>query len=102
MEIKSVSDCLIFIDSMILCSIQKHVGIGNLEHIHDYMKGMYIDNYIEEMVIIFAIPSQINLLLDRFYLDEESDIKKHYYTLKKHILAWLQERNTKTEVDNDE
>ena len=35
MEMKSVSDCLNFIDSMILCSIEKHVGIGNLEDIRD-------------------------------------------------------------------
>ena len=102
MEIKPVSDCLIFIDSMILCSIQKHVGIGNLEDIHDYVIRMYNDKYIEEMVIILAILSQINLLIDRLYLDEESDHKKQYYILRKHILARLQERNTKTEVDNEE
>ena len=40
MEIKSVCDCLNFIDSMILCSIEKHVGIGNLEDKREYMIGM--------------------------------------------------------------
>ena len=47
---KSVSDCLSFFDNMILCNIEKHVGIGNLEDLRDYMIRMYIDEYIEEMV----------------------------------------------------
>ena len=102
MEIKSVCDCLILIDSMILCSIEKHAGIGNLEDMHDFMIGVYNDKYIEEMVSMLAILSQVNLIKYRFYLDNESDIKKHYCTLRKHILAWLQKSNTKPEVDNDE
>ena len=40
MEMKSVSECLNFIDDMILCSVEKSVGIGNLEDILDYMIGM--------------------------------------------------------------
>ena len=32
---KSVSDCLNFFDSMILCSIEKDSGIGNLEDVRD-------------------------------------------------------------------
>ena len=43
MEIKSECDCLNFIDSMILCCIEKHAGIGKLEDIRDYMIGMYND-----------------------------------------------------------
>ena len=35
METKSVSDCSNFIDDMILCNIQKHVGIGNLKVLRD-------------------------------------------------------------------
>ena len=89
MEIKTISDCLNFIDSMILCSIEKHVGIGN-------------DKYLQEMVSILGTLSQVNLIIDIFYLDNESDIKKPYCTLRKRILAWLQESNTDCEVDNDE
>ena len=63
---KSISDCLNFIDSMIICSIEKHVGIGNLEDVCDYMIGMYNDKYIAETVSVLAIPSQINLIIDRF------------------------------------
>ena len=66
MEIKSVCDCLNFIDSMILCSIEKYVGIGNLEDIRDYKIGMYNDKYIEEMVSMLRVLSQINLIIDRF------------------------------------
>ena len=31
MTMKSVCDCLNFIDSKILCDIEKHAGVGNLE-----------------------------------------------------------------------
>ena len=83
---KSYCDCFNFIDSMILCSIEKHVGIGNLEDSRNYMVGMYNDNYIEEMLAMTAILSQINLIIERFYLDKESDIKKQYSVLRKRIL----------------
>ena len=87
MVIKSVCDCLNFIDRMILCEIEKHTGIGNLEVIHEDMITIYNDKYIEDMVSILAVLSQINLIIDRFYLDNESDIEKHYCTLRKRILA---------------
>ena len=61
---------------------------------------MYNDKYIEEMVSMLAVLSKINLIMDRFYFDNESDNRKHYCTLRKRILAWLQERNTLPEVDN--
>ena len=96
---KSVSDCLNFIDSMIICNIEKHVGIGNLEKIRDYMMGLFSDEFIEEMVAMLAILSQIKLIIDRFYLDDESDIKKLYCTLRKRIITWLEVSNAKFEDD---
>ena len=63
---KSVSECLNFIDDMILCSVEKSVRIGNLEDIRNYMVGMYKEKYIEEMVAMSAILSQINLLIEKF------------------------------------
>ena len=99
---KSLSDCLKFIDAMILCDIEKHTIVECLEDIRYYMLTLYNDKYIEDMVNMRAAFSQINLIIDNFYLDNESNIKKQYYTLRKRILAWLQERNTETEVDNDE
>ena len=58
MEIKSISDCLNFIDSMILCGIEKHFGMGTLEDVRDYLIGMYNVKYIEEMVSMLAILSK--------------------------------------------
>ena len=73
---KSVGDCLNFIDSMIICNVKKHPGVGNLEDSRDYMIGMYNEKYIEEMVALLPILSPINLINERIYLDNESDIKK--------------------------
>ena len=36
-NINSVSDCLNFIDSLLLCDIEKSVGVGNLEDFRDYI-----------------------------------------------------------------
>ena len=104
MEFKSVSDCLNFIDILIICGTEKHIGIGNLEDLRDYMIGIYDGKYIEQMVSMLAVLSQINLIIDRFYLDKESDSKQLYRDLRKQILAWLKENNTmpEVEVDNDE
>ena len=102
MTMKSDCDCLNFFDSVILCDIEKHAGIGNLEDIRDYMITIYNDKYVEDMVSMLGVFSQINLMIDRFHLDIESNIKKQYTTLRKRILAWLQEGNTIIEVDNDE
>ena len=54
---KSVSERLNFNDDMILCSVEKSVGIGKLKDIRDYMIGMYKEKYIEGMVAMSAILS---------------------------------------------
>ena len=100
MEMKSVSHCLNFSDSMIICNIGKHAGIGYLEDIHAYMIGMYNEKYIKEMISWLSILSQNSLIIDRFYLDNENDIKKQYCYLRKRILAWLEVINTKPEIDD--
>ena len=102
MQVNSISDCLNFIDNLILCGTEKHIGVKNLEDVRDYMIGIYDGKYIEEMVSMLAVLSQINLIIDRFFLDKESDIKQLYRDLRKRILAWLKENMTKPEVDNDE
>ena len=76
MTLESVCACLNFIDSMILCDTEKHAGIGNLDDIRDYTTAVYNDKYIEDMVSMLAVFSQINLIRDRFHLDNESDIEK--------------------------
>ena len=99
---KSVSDCLNFVDSMIMCIIEKHAGVGNLEDLRDYMIGLYDEKYIEEMAAMLAILSQINRLIDKFYLDNDSDLKKLYCTLRKRIIAGLEVSNAKPEVDDQQ
>ena len=37
------------------------------------MVGIYNDKHIEEMVAMTAILSQINLNIEKFYVDNESD-----------------------------
>ena len=67
MEMNSICECLNFIDSMILCNIEKHCGIGNLDHLRDYVIGMYNEKYVEEMVSMLRVLSQINLVIERFF-----------------------------------
>ena len=57
MEFKSISDCLNFIDNLILCGTEEHICIGNLEDVRDYMIRMYDGKYIEEMVSMLAVLS---------------------------------------------
>ena len=102
MEMKSVIECLNFIDDKILCIVEKSVGIGTLEDIRNYVIVMYNEKFIEELVAMSAIFSQINLKMENFYLDRESDNKKQIWFLRKRILAWLEESNTKPETDDQQ
>ena len=81
---------------MILRNIEKHVDNGNLEDIRGYMLGMYNEKYIEEMVAMLAILSQINLILEIFYFRQQN------FDLRKCLLAWLEVSNTKPEVDTQQ
>ena len=47
MEMKSVNDCLIFFDSVILCGVENYNGIGNLEVVRDYLIEMYNDKILK-------------------------------------------------------
>ena len=77
MEMKSVSECLNVTDSMILRSIEKHVGIRNLENLLDYMIGMYNEKYLEETDPMLTILSQINLIVEGLCLDTKNDFKNN-------------------------
>ena len=63
---------------------------------------MYNENYIEKLVPMSAKLSQINLIIEKNFLDKESDIKKQYCNLRKPILAWLEESNRKPENDGQQ
>ena len=63
---------------------------------------MYNQKYINELVAMLAILSQINLKTDRFFLNNDSDIEKHYSTLRKRIIAWFVVCNAKPEIDDQQ
>ena len=102
MEFRSISDCLNFIDNLILCNTSKYIGIGNLEDLLEYIINMYDGKYVEDLMTILGIVYQINIIIDKFYLDNESDINQLYRDLRKRILVWLKEHNTNSKDDDDE
>ena len=102
MEITSISDCLHFTDSMILCNIQYQIAVENLENIRNFMIRMYNDKFIEEMVVMTGILSQRNLIVEKFYIDNDNNLKNEYWILRQHILAWLMENKKKLEDDVNE
>ena len=63
---------------------------------------MFTEKYFEEMVTMLAILSQINLIIDRFHFDNDSDIKKHCSTLRKRMLAWLEVCNAKPGINDQQ
>ena len=97
MEIKSISDCLNFIVSIILCNIQDQIAVENLENIRNFMIGMYNDKYVEDMVVMPGLLSQINLIVERFYIDNDNNLKNEYWVLRQHKLARLMENKKKPE-----
>ena len=99
---KSVTDCLNSIDTVILPTIGKYACVGNLEDVRDNVLSEPKDKYIEEMLALNKIFSQINNKIDNFYFDKEDDIKNEYQYLRKYILAWLRVTKVKNDNDNDE
>ena len=80
---ESISDCLIFIDTMILSGIEKYACIRNLEGLRDCIIRMYKKIYIGEIAPVLVILSQFNLKMEKFCFDNENDIKKQYHNLSK-------------------
>ena len=65
---KSFTDCLNFIDNMILYNVEKVDSMDGLESMLDFILDDYIKKSNEEMVAIMPILSQINLIINIFYL----------------------------------
>ena len=86
---KTISDCLILIDYIMSYNIEKHTIIENLENVRDYVVQTTNDKCFESNMIMLDILSEINLILEKFYIDEKSDIKKECETLRKFLLIWL-------------
>ena len=86
LRIKSVRDCLNFIDIIVLNNSEKYVGIGNLEDLRSFILETYNDI---DFIIMSGFLSQINRIIEEFYNNDNSDLKKEYWILRQHILALL-------------
>ena len=71
---KSFTDCLNFIDNMILYNVEKVDSMDGLESMLDFILDEYIKKSNEELVSIMSILSQINLIINRFYLPDDYSI----------------------------
>ena len=99
---KSVVGCLDFIDNMILYNIEKIDSMESLESMREYFLDDYIRRSDKEQVAIMSILSQINLIINRFYIPDDYCITDYYYNLRKRTLAWLKACNKKMENDNQQ
>ena len=68
---KSVADCLDFIDNMILNSIEKIDSMESLENMRHYFLNDYFEKSDEELIAIMSKLSQINLIINRFYIPND-------------------------------
>ena len=66
------------------------------------MIGMYNDKYIEDMVVMTRLLSQIRLIVEKYYIDNDNNLKNEYWVLRQHMLAWLKENKKKHEDDVNE
>ena len=68
-----------------ICDVEKIIDVSDLEAVRDFMIGMYNNKYIDEMVVMRGVLNQTNIIVEKFYDDDESDLKKEYWMLRKHI-----------------
>ena len=94
METKTISQCLNYIDIVLLRGIDKINTISELEYIRDFMimDGDGFDNR--------EILSSINLILESYYLNnEQTHFHALYINLRKLIINWL--HNCKNPFDDE-
>ena len=99
MEVKSVSDCLNIID---LAIVENIIGSSDLEDIHKNLLEKGQSEFIEDRVAPSKVLSQLNSMIENCYQFPEEDIKNEYVQLRKLILVWVIECNTKPEVDDQQ
>ena len=91
-----------FIDDAINENNGKVFGISNLENIHKDLLEIGKIVFIEDRVALSKVVSQINSILENYYQFPEEIIKNENIHLRKLILDWLEECNTKPEVDDQQ
>ena len=100
MEVKSVSDCLNIIDQATI--VENIIGSSDLEDIHKYLLEKGQSNFIEDRVALSKVLSQIKSMIENYYQFPEEDIKNEYVQLRKLLIVWLMECNTKPEIDDQQ
>ena len=95
MEVKSDTDCLTIIDFAIVENI---IFNSHLEDIHEYLLEKEESEIIEDRVALPKVISQTKFMIGNYYQFPEEDIKNEYVQLRKLILVWLEECNTKPEI----
>ena len=86
---KTISDCLNLFDGIMSSNIENRIGIESLENARDCVIQTTNDKCFQNNIIMLDILSEINLIIEKFYIDENSDIKKECETLRKFLVFWL-------------
>ena len=86
---KTISDSLNLFDCIMTSNIEKNIGIEKLENVCCYVIQTTNKKSFENNMIMLDILSEINLIIEKFYIDENINIKKECETLGKFLLIWL-------------
>ena len=103
MEVKSARDCLNRIDNMIFDKSLKFMLKDNLELIRNHIVSQQADamvkgEYIEDRLAVLSVLTQINHILEKFFLyDTEEELDGEYNKLRQKLLDWYETVNTKPE-----
>ena len=100
MEPKTISDCLSSNDFAIVENV-KLLSIKSLEDNQKHLSKFRQTGYIEKNIALFNVLKQINCIIDNYSSSEDDDcFYNEYVELRKLIVDWVIECNTKAEVDN--
>ena len=82
---KTITECLNFIDGVIASDECKRINVENLENVRHYVSNKTKENKI----IMLDILSCMNKIIEKFYVDDKNDIVNDYERLRLFILIWL-------------
>ena len=108
MGVKSISECLNRVANMIFEKSLKCQAKGDLEDIRKHIERKQADvvargENIEERVVVLAVLSQINHIMERFYSDDtKEDNDAQYNILRQRLLEWYEVIITKPEINNQQ
>ena len=97
MEVKSVSDCLNIID----IAIVRDIDMKRLEDVRQFFLDWGVAGCDDERDALWCVLKQINLIIDYLYKPFGEDQKMRYIELRKLVLLWVIEINSKLEDDNE-